>query len=302
MTSGTIKRCTQALGLTLLAGTVAAQQLDPAVNQTLQAAPTVKADQEAPAVAPVKDVVPAKADGAAAPGQAQAEEPGIHSYRDKISYAFGVDIARDLQRQKQAFNVELLMRALTDSLAAKPLLMTDEEVAATVKTFYEQQKLDLEHVRTMVAEHNNREAETFFAENAKKPGVVTLPSGLQYKILRKGAGKIPTLQDVVLCHYTGTLLDGKEFYSTYKSKEPATVPVKGMIPGWTQALQLMPVGTKWEMYVPSQLAYGDKPTPVFAPNTALIFDVELLSIKDRTPVAGQTLPAQKGQVPTVSAR
>jgi FKBP-type peptidyl-prolyl cis-trans isomerase len=182
------------------------------------------------------------------------------------------------------------MRALTDTLAGKSLIMTDEEVAATVKTFDAEQKQDLQHAVMMVAERNKKAGEAFFAENAKKEGVITLPSGLQYKMLKKGDGKIPTLDDVVACNYTGKLVDGTEIDSSYKRKEPTLVPVKGVIPGWTQALQLMPVGSKWEMYIPSQLAYGEKGTPAFGPNTTLIFQVELLSIKDKTPVADSSQP------------
>jgi FKBP-type peptidyl-prolyl cis-trans isomerase len=115
--------------------------------------------------------------------------------------------------------------------------------------------------------------------------VVTLPSGLQYKILKKGDGKIPTLDDVVLCNYRGTLLNGTEIDSSYKRKEPTAVPVKGVIPGWTQALQLMPVGTKWQMFIPPQLAYGDKASSAFGPNASLIFEVELLSIQEQAQTA-----------------
>jgi FKBP-type peptidyl-prolyl cis-trans isomerase len=154
-----------------------------------------------------------------------------------------------------------------------------------VKTFEAEQKQDLQHAKMMVFERNKREGEAFFAKNAKKEGVITLPSGLQYKMLKKGDGKIPMLDDVVLCNYTGKLLDGTEVDNSYKRKEPTVVPVKGVIAGWTQALQLMPVGSKWEMYIPPQLAYGDKGSAVFGPNTTLIFEVELVSIQDKSQTA-----------------
>ncbi len=268
---------------TLLSGTAIAQQAPaadkpqketPAVSKEQQAAPEAKADPEA-----------------ATPGKSQSGEPVIQSRKDKISYAFGVDMARDLQRQKDSLNVDLLMRALTDALAGKKLIMTDEEVAATVKTFEAEQKQDLRHAAIMVSERNRREGEAFFAENAKKEGVITLPSGLQYKMLKKGDGKIPMLDDVVLCNYTGKLLDGTEIDSSYKRKEPTAVPVKGVIAGWTQALQLMPVGSKWEMYIPPQLAYGDKGSAVFGPDATLIFEVELVSIQDKP----QTIGALQGK-------
>jgi FKBP-type peptidyl-prolyl cis-trans isomerase FklB len=224
----------------------------------------------------------------AAKADNQAPDTTFHSGRDRISYAFGVDMARELQRQKDGLNVDLLMRALSDALAGKKLLMTEQEASAAVKTFEEQQKQDFQHARMMVAQRNKREGEEFFSENAKKDGVVTLPSGLQYRILKKGSGKLPTLEDVVLCNYTGRLLDGTEIDSSYNRKEPTAVPVKGVIPGWTQALLLMPVGTKWEMYVPPQLAYGDQATARFGPNATLVFNVELLSIKDKARVSDAT--------------
>jgi FKBP-type peptidyl-prolyl cis-trans isomerase len=256
-----------------LAGTAAAQQ--PAAadkpKQEAQAAP--KQESAAPA---------AKAEPqAAAPDKGQPGEPIIESRKDKISYAFGVDLARDLKRQTESLNVDLLIRALTDALGDKNLLMTDEEVTATLKTAEAEQKHDLEHVKAMIAEKNRRAVEAFVAENAKKEGVVTLPSGLQYKILKQGDGKMPMLDDHVVCQYRGTLIDGTEFDSSYKHDKPSTLPVKGVMPGWAQALQLMPVGSKWQIFIPPQLAYGEKVVTGIGSNAMLIFEVELLSIEDK---------------------
>jgi FKBP-type peptidyl-prolyl cis-trans isomerase FklB len=120
----------------------------------------------------------------------------------------------------------------------------------------------------------------FLAANAKKPGVKTLPDGLQYKVITEGKGEKPTLNDVVTVHYMGTLVDGKEFDSSYKRGEPATFPVAGVIAGWTEALQLMPAGSTWELYIPANLAYGEQGAPpVIGPNETLIFKVQLLSVK-----------------------
>jgi FKBP-type peptidyl-prolyl cis-trans isomerase len=256
-----------------LAGTAAAQQ--PAAadkpKQEAQAAP--KQESAAPA---------AKAEPqAAAPDKGQPGEPIIESRKDKISYAFGVDLARDLKRQTESLNVDLLIRALTDALGDKNLLMTDEEVTATLKTAEAEQKHDLEHVKAMIAEKNRRAVEAFVAENAKKEGVVTLPSGLQYKILKQGDGKMPMLDDHVVCQYRGTLIDGTEFDSSYKHDKPSTFPVKGVMPGWAQALQLMPVGSKWQIFIPPQLAYGEKVVTGIGSNAMLIFEVELISILDK---------------------
>jgi len=221
----------------------------------------------------------------AAANNSQAEAPAIKSHTDQISYASGADLARRIKRQGSSMNVDLFMKALTNGLAGRPLLMTDDEVSATLKTFETEQKQDLQHARMMVSERNRREGEAFFADNAKKEGVVTLPSGLQYKILKKGEGKMPTLDDIVLCQYRGTLLDGTEIDSSYQRKEPTAVPVKGVIAGWTQALQIMPVGTKWQMFIPPQLAYGAKASDAFGPNSTLVFDVELLSIQEKAQTA-----------------
>ncbi len=251
------------VGMALLAWTVVAAQQAPAVNPTPQEAPAVKTEP------------------AAATSKAEQGQPTIQSRKDKVSYAFGVDLARDLKRQKEDLNVDLLVTALTDALAGNKLIMTDEEVTATLKTFEAEQKQDFEHAKAMIAAKNERAVEGFVAENAKKEGVVTLPSGLQYKVLKQGDGKIPTLDDHVVCNYRGTLIDGTEFDSSYRRNQPATLPIKGVIAGWTQALQLMPVGSKWQIFIPPQLAYGEKMVGGIGPNAMLIFEVELISIQDK---------------------
>jgi FKBP-type peptidyl-prolyl cis-trans isomerase FklB len=223
--------------------------------------------------------------GAGKGATAAAPAPTIQSRKDKLSYAFGVDMARTIQRQKESLNVELLRRALLDTLAGEKLVMTDQEVASTLQTFEAEVKKDLEHARTMVGVKNRKASETFFADNARKEGVVTLPTGLQYKVLRAGSGKVPTLEDLVVCNYRGALLDGTEIDSSYKKKEPASLAVKSVIPGLAQALQLMPAGSKWQVFVPPQLAYGERTTRGFGPNSTLVFEVELLSIKGRAAVA-----------------
>jgi FKBP-type peptidyl-prolyl cis-trans isomerase FklB len=132
------------------------------------------------------------------------------------------------------------------------------------------------------AAENKTKGEAFLAENKKKEGVVTLPSGLQYKILKAGEGPKPTAEDSVKCNYRGTLIDGKEFDSSYKRNEPATFPVKGVIKGWTEALQLMPVGSKWQLFIPPDLAYGERGAgELIQPEATLIFEVELLSIENK---------------------
>ena len=263
MTLQTAMRWTMTLGMLLFVGTAAAQQA-PAVNPAPQETLVAKPEPEA-----------------AASSKTEQAQPTFESRKDKVSYAFGVDLARDLTRQKESLNVDLLMRALTDALAGKTLNMTDDEVTATLKTVEAEQKQDFAHARMMIAQKNRKAVEAFVAENVKKEGVITLPSGLQYKILKQGEGKMPTADDFVVCQYTGTLIDGSEFDSTYKRGQPATLPVKGVMPGWTQALQLMPVGSKWQIFIPPHLAFGEKEVPGIGTNAMLIFEVELLSIQDK---------------------
>jgi len=160
-------------------------------------------------------------------------------------------------------------------------------VTATLNQFAAEQKQDYQHATAMIGEKNRKAAEAFVAQNVKKEGVVTLPSGLQYKVLKKGSGKTPAIDDQVVCNYRGTLLDGTEIDSSYKRKEPSTVPVKGVIAGLSEALHLMPVGSKWQVFVPPALAYGNKIVAGIGPNAMLIFELDLLSIKDKPQTVSQ---------------
>jgi len=272
-----------AIAAALLVGIAVGQEAS-TVNNGQQTPPLTKA--EAGGLSKTEpQAATLKTEAAVTAPKTQTEEPTIRDRKDKISYAFGMDLARDLKRQKNDLNVDLVMRALDDALADKPLLMTDDEVTATLKQLEAEQKQDYEHARTMIAEKNRRAGESFFSENAKKEGVVTLPSGLQYKILKKGDGKTPTLDDKVVCQYKGTLLEGTEFDSTEKRGHAVTLPVKGIMAGWTQALQMMPVGSKWQLFIPPQLAYGEKIVNGIGPNAMLIFEVEVVSVEEKQQTA-----------------
>ncbi len=272
--------------LVLLLGTAAAQQAStlgkdeapPAVGQPEAGTATSSNTEVMPAAAKPSNPTPVAA-------ESESQASAIRDRRDKISYAFGLDLARDLKRQKNDLNVDLLMQALRDSLDNKPLLMTDEEVNAALKQLEAEQKQDYEHARMMIAEKNRKAGEAFFSENAKKEGIVTLPSGLQYKILKKGEGRTPTLEDKIVCQYKGTLLDGTEFDSSEKRGHAVTLPVKGIIAGWTQALQMMPVGSKWQLFIPPQLGYGGKIVNGIGPNATLVFEVEVVSIEEKAQTA-----------------
>jgi len=221
-------------------------------------------------------------------GQALAQESApLKDKKDKISYSIGVDIGTTMKRQPFEIDTDLLARGIKDAAAGGKMLMTDNEVRTTLMDLQkelqakqqEQMKAQQEEMKK-AGEKNKKEGEAFLASNAKKDGVKTLPSGLQYKVIAAGKGGTPKATDTVEVNYRGTLIDGTEFDSSYKRGQTATFPVNGVIPGWTEALQLMKVGDKWQLFLPPGLAYGERGAGRdIAPNATLIFEVELLAIK-----------------------
>jgi FKBP-type peptidyl-prolyl cis-trans isomerase FklB len=195
--------------------------------------------------------------------------------KDKASYAIGMNIGKSMHKDSVDIDLSILMRGIKDSIAGGKTLLTDDEAKAALIA------LQADMVKKMQAK-----GETFLAENKTKEGVVTLPSGLQYKILTEGTGPKPTAADTVVCNYKGTLIDNTEFDSSAKHGGPATFPVSGVIKGWTEALQLMPVGSKWQLFIPSELGYGARGGPggAIGPYSALIFEIELLSIQPKAEV------------------
>ncbi len=201
--------------------------------------------------------------------------------KQKESYALGMNIARGLQRDAVDLDQAALLQGIKDQLGGKTKL-TDDQAGAELKQLSDEVHAKEELKQQQAAEANMKEGETFLAANKAKAGVVALPSGLQYKIEKEGTGPKPTASDTVVCNYRGAFIDGKEFDSSYKRGQPATFPVGGVIKGWTEALQLMPVGSKWELFIPSELAYGPRGAGgVIGPNQTLVFEVELLSIKGK---------------------
>ncbi len=180
----------------------------------------------------------------------------------------------------------ILLRGMKDTLAGDNPQLTDEEAKTAIIALQKEVKKSQEAKMKSLGEQNKKEGEAFLAANKSKEGVVTLPDGLQYKVEKQGDGPKPTASDTVECNYRGTLIDGKEFDSSYKRGKPASFPVNGVIPGWTEVLQLMPVGSKYKVFVPSELAYkGRSAGADIGPNSTLIFDIELLAIKPPAPAA-----------------
>ena len=214
-------------------------------------------------------------------GQVVAEETQtLKTEKEKLSYSIGMEIGSNLKRQAIDVEVDLLLKGLRDGFSGGKTLLSPEEVRNVLTTFQKEMMAKQKEEARVLGEKNKKEGEAFLAENKKKPGVVTLPSGLQYKVIKAGTGKKPKATDTVKTHYRGTLLDGTEFDSSYRRGEPATFPVKGVIPGWTEALQLMEEGAKWQLFIPPHLAYGERGAgPVIGPNATLIFEVELISVQ-----------------------
>lgn len=209
------------------------------------------------------------------------ETPVLNSEVDRVNYGIGVGVARNFSNQGLEVNLDLVIRGMRDAHAGAPLLLTEEELARTMNAFQKELRQRQAEAFKAAGEKNLKEGEAFLAANAKKEGVTVLPSGLQYRVLKTGAGKIPTAADSAECHYRGTFIDGREFDNSYKMGKPVTFKIQGgVIPGWSEALKLMPEGSKWEVFLPSRLAYGERGAgSQIGPNMTLIFEIELLAVK-----------------------
>jgi FKBP-type peptidyl-prolyl cis-trans isomerase len=235
-----------------------------------------------------------------APAQVSSvpDDPALKSPKEKLSYAIGANVGMGVRKQSLDVDLDVLIQGIKDTLAGGKLLMTGDQISASLLSAQEElKKKQAPQIEKMkgLAEKNRKEGEAFLSGNKTKEGVVTLESGLQYKILKAGDGQKPTGDDTVVCHYRGTLLDGTEFDSSHKRNQPATFPLARVIKGWTESLQLMPVGSKWQLFIPSDLAYGERGAPggKIGPNATLIFEVELISIQNKLQdvAAGQQLAA-----------
>jgi FKBP-type peptidyl-prolyl cis-trans isomerase FklB len=216
----------------------------------------------------------------AAPTQAASAQPSLKSQEDSISYAIGLSVANFFRQQNvQHVNTSLVEKAINDIMKSSTTMLSEQQANAVIMACMNKAQAEKNKENAAAAEVNKKAGEAFLAENKTKSGVVTLPSGLQYQVLTEGSGPKPAATDKVKCHYQGTLLDGTIFDSSIQRGEPLQIEVGQVIPGWTEALQLMPVGSKWRLFVPSNLAYGDRQAgQLIKPGSTLIFDVELLDI------------------------
>jgi len=211
---------------------------------------------------------------------AEEKPPQLKDLKDKASYALGLNFGFNFKRQNIDLNTDAFAAGFKDAMSGRKPLMSEQEVRETMMAF----EKDMQQKQAETAQKNAAEADKFLAANKSKEGVKTTESGLQYKVLKEGSGAQPKSSDTVTVNYRGTLTDGTEFDSSYKRGQPATFPVGGVIKGWTEALQLMKVGSKFQLFIPANLAYGEQGRPGIPPNSLLIFEVELMDVK--SPQAG----------------
>ena len=268
------KVCLFTAGILVL-GTARAQQTPAPATQQAPAAKT----QAVPATGTQK--TPAAKTGTATKPRVQPPLV-LKTQKDKFSYALGMNLGDNLHKQSVDVDPAILLRGLKDALAAGKTVLTEEEARTVLMAMQSEIRSKMMEKAKLEGQANKKVGEEFLAANKAKDGVVALPSGLQYKILTEGTGPKPTATDSVSCNYRGTLINGTEFDSSYKRGQPATFAVGQVIKAWTEALQLMPMGSKWQLFVPSSLAYGERGAGAeIGPNATLIFEVELLSIEEK---------------------
>jgi FKBP-type peptidyl-prolyl cis-trans isomerase len=222
-----------------------------------------------------------------------AQEPSdLKTEQDKVNYGIGVSVAKNFKQQGVEVDVNLMIKGMKDELSGKKLLMSEDELRKTMIAFQNELRRKQMQEKKLATIDNKKEGDAFLAENKKKEGVVTTPGGVQYKILKAAEGKKPTADDTVEVKYRGTLINGKEFDSS--GAQTRTFKVAEVIPGWREALQLMPVGSKWQLVVPPELAYGERGMgQAIMPNTTLIFEIDLVGIKSAGTEAPKTEAPKK---------
>lgn len=286
-----------ASGMMVLGLAHAQQTAPPAAQGTTAATPATKPAQNPPAK-PAASQATKPATSSTATKKPVSAPLVLQTDKDKASYAFGLNMGKGMRHDSVDLDPSIFYRGMKDGLAGAKPLLTDDEVRTVITAFQTELRKQQQERMQALGETNKKAADAFFAENRNKDGVVTLPSGLQYKILHAGDGPKPTAADTVVFNYKGSLLDNTEFDSSAKHGQPLTIAVNQVMRGWTEALQLMPVGSKWQLFVPPDLAYGASGRPGIPPNSALVFEVELLSIRPKPPVpASGQAPGVIGGVP-----
>ena len=208
------------------------------------------------------------------------EKPALKNEKEKISYSIGVNLGKNFQMQGLEIDQAMLAQGVKDALSSGKTALSEKEMEAVMNAFQQEMMNKAQAKAKVEGDKNMKEGQAFLAANKSKEGVVTLPSGLQYKVIKMGTGAKPTATQTVKCHYRGTTIEGKVFDSSYDRNEPAEFPLNQVIKGWTEGLQLMPVGSKFQFFIPSDLAYGERGAGRdIGPNATLIFEVELLEIK-----------------------
>jgi FKBP-type peptidyl-prolyl cis-trans isomerase FklB len=291
MTKLSIASFSLVAGLFLAGSAVAQQPAKPSPAPAV--APSTQASQAPQASQPPQAATAEKPQPALSNPEAAAL---LKTEKDKVSYVIGMSIGKNLHNQSVDVDPNLLLRGLTEALAGGQVLLTDQE-AQGIMTKFQASMRQKQQEKMLQAK---KEGDEFLAANKTKEGVVTLPSGLQYKVIKPGDGPKPVATDTVTVNYKGTLLDGTEFDSSYKNNKPSSLPADKLIKGWSEAIQLMPVGSKWQIFIPSDLGYGPRGAPPnIPPNSTLIFEVELLSTKPKeqpAPTPGsQTEPKPQSQ-------
>jgi FKBP-type peptidyl-prolyl cis-trans isomerase FklB len=228
-----------------------------------------------------------------------ADDQFLKTQKDKVSYTIGIASGKNLKQQSIDIDPDIMAKGLKDGLSGGKTLLTEQEIREVMTAF--RKEMAIKQLVT-IAEKNKKDGEAFLVENRKREGIKTLPSGLQYQVLMEGKGKSPKPADTLVVHYRGTLLNGKEFDSSYVRKEPATIKLDAVIKGWREALPLMKEGAKWQLFVPSDLAYGENGNRSIEPNSTLLYEVELIKVSADTdapsqatkkPEAKSTKPGEK---------
>ena len=232
----------------------------------------------------------------------QAENnPALADEKSRVSYAIGMMLGNNWKQQGLDIDPEIAAKAIKAVQSGGDTLLTTEQAQETLSSFQKEFRVKQQAKQAEAGVKNKAEGEAFLAKNKSQTGVTTLPDGLQYSVITAGAGPIPAASDIVSVNYRGTLIDGTEFDSSYKRGQPAQFPVGGVIHGWTEALQKMPTGSKWKLFIPAELAYGESGRPGIPPNSTLIFEVELLSIQAPPPPPQPAAPLTSDIIKVPSA-